>query len=108
MFESHTRAIQKGIYRFLIMDGHGSHILKEFIQFCENHSIIALYFSPYITYILQPLNISVFASLIKIYKKRMYDYNIYNIDNIDKFIFLEFLYEARKKIIFDHDIINIF
>jgi hypothetical protein len=52
-------------------------MLKEFIQFCENHSIIALYLFPYIIHIFQSLDISVFASLVKIYKKRVYDYNIY-------------------------------
>jgi hypothetical protein len=69
MFESHTRAIQKSTHRLFIVDGHGSHILKEFIQFCENYSIIILYFSPYIIHILQSLDVSVFAPLAKVYKK---------------------------------------
>jgi hypothetical protein len=90
------------------MDGYDFHILKEFIQFCENYSIIILYLSSYIIYILQPLDISVFAFLAKIYKKRIYDYNIYSALNINKSIFLEFLYETRKEAIFDHNIANTF
>jgi hypothetical protein len=108
MFKLHTRAIQKDTHRFLIMDGYDSHILKKFIQFCENYLIIALYLLAYITHIFQSLDVSVFAPLTKIYKKRVYDYNIYDALNINKSIFLEFLYEARKEAIFDYNIISAF
>jgi hypothetical protein len=54
------------------------------------------------------LNVSVFASLAKAYKKRVYDYNIYNTFNINKSIFLELLYEVRQKVTSDYNIINIF
>jgi hypothetical protein len=90
------------------VDGHDSYVLKEFIQFCEDHLIIALYFSSYIIHIFQSLNISVFVSLIKAYKKRVYDYNMYGTLNINKSIFLEFLYEVRKETISDHNIANAF
>jgi hypothetical protein len=90
------------------VDRHGSHISKEFIQFCENHSIIALYLPPYIIHIFQSLNVSVFAPLAKIYKKRIYDYNIYNTLNINKSTFLELLYETRKKAISDYNIASAF
>jgi hypothetical protein len=90
------------------VDRHGSHILKEFIQFCENQLIIALYLPSYTIHILQLLDVSVFAPLTKAYKKRVYDYNIYGAFNIDKSTFLEFLYEARKKAISDHNIANAF
>jgi hypothetical protein len=73
-------------------------MLKAFIQFSENHLIIALYLSPHTTHILQPLDASVFAPLTKAYKKRMYDYNMYSTLNINKFTFLELLYEATKEI----------
>jgi hypothetical protein len=108
MFEPHTRAIQKGTHRLLIVDRHGSHISKKFIQFCEDHSIIALYFPPYTIHILQSLDVSVFALLAKAYKKRIYDYNIYNAFNVDKSIFLKFLYEVRKEAISDHNIASAF
>jgi hypothetical protein len=90
------------------MDGYNFHVLKEFIQFCENYLIIALYLSSYTTHILQSLDVSVFASLAKAYKKRVYDYNIYNTFNINKSIFLELLYEVRQKVTSDYNIINIF
>jgi hypothetical protein len=54
------------------------------------------------------LNVSVFAPLIKIYKKRVYDYNIYDTFNVDKPIFLEFFYEIRKKVISDYNIVSVF
>jgi hypothetical protein len=90
------------------VDEYNSYILKEFIQFCEDYSIITLYLLPYITHILQSLDVSVFGLLAKIYKKRVYEYNIYDILNINKFTFLKFLYEIRKKIILDHNIISTF
>jgi hypothetical protein len=108
IFEFYTRAVQKGTHRLLIVDGHGSYILKEFIQFCENHSIIALYLPLYTIHILQPLDVSVFAPLAKVYKKRVYDYNMYGALNIDKSIFLKLSYEVRKKAISDYNIASIF
>jgi hypothetical protein len=40
VFEKHTKDRTKGVYRLLILDGHGSHSTPEFDLFCSEHSII--------------------------------------------------------------------
>ncbi|KYG39767.1 hypothetical protein M433DRAFT_9989 [Acidomyces richmondensis BFW] len=45
------------------MDGHSSHITARFIAFCIEHSIELLILPPYTSYVLQPLDVSVFSPL---------------------------------------------
>jgi len=47
-----------------------------------------LYFSLHLIYLLQSLNVEVFESLSKIYKKYIYTYLHYKIININKLNFL--------------------
>ena len=42
VFEKHTKDRTKGVYRLLVLDGHGSHSTPEFDLFCKEHSIITL------------------------------------------------------------------
>jgi DDE superfamily endonuclease len=103
-FDPHTSRRLKGTHRLLIIDGHGSHVCKEFVQYCEDHRIIPLCLPPHSTHILQPLDVSVFAPLAKAYKKRVYDYNMYGAVNVNKTTFLELLYEARLDAFNEHNI----
>jgi DDE superfamily endonuclease len=61
-FELATRP-QNGRYRFLILDGHGSHLTPEFQDFCFQNKIILLCLPPHTSYLLQPLDIAVFSPL---------------------------------------------
>ena len=61
VFEKHTALRTKGVYRLLILDGHGSHITGEFDLFCKEHSIISLYMLPHSSHILQSLDVGYFA-----------------------------------------------
>ena len=51
-FEPETAETQKGKYRMLLFDGHGSHITQEVRLFCEEKKIILLYLSNHLTHIL--------------------------------------------------------
>jgi hypothetical protein len=62
-FEPHTQPYGKNKYRFLILDGHGSHLTPEFQEFCREHRIILLCLPPHTSHLLQPLDVSVFSSL---------------------------------------------
>jgi hypothetical protein len=42
VFEKHTAHRTRGVYRLLILDGHGSHVTPEFDLFAKEHSIITL------------------------------------------------------------------
>ena len=41
-FDRFSARCQQGVYRLLIMDGYGSHHIKEFLDFCEEKRIITL------------------------------------------------------------------
>ena len=47
VFEKHTKDRTRGVYRLLILDGHGSHTSPEFDLFCSEHMIITLYMPLY-------------------------------------------------------------
>ena len=56
-FESETRGrVNKGEKRVLILDGCGSHLTFEFLQFAEKNNIILFGFPPNNTHLLQPLD----------------------------------------------------
>jgi hypothetical protein len=56
-FHTHTKdRVKKGEQRLLLMDGHGSHLTYDFIQFCEQLSIVPFCFIPHTTHITQPLD----------------------------------------------------
>lgn len=60
-----------GKKRLLIVDGHGSHHTKQFIQYCDDHDIIPFGMPLNLTYILQPLDIVVFQPLKHYYAKAL-------------------------------------
>jgi hypothetical protein len=61
-FEPSTRPLDDG-YRFLILDGHGSHVTPEFQDFCIAKRIILLCLPPHTSHMLQPLDVAVFSPL---------------------------------------------
>ena len=61
-FEPATKPSDNG-YRFLVLDGHGSHVTPEFQDFCSNHKIQLLCLPRHTSHMLQPLDVAVFSSL---------------------------------------------
>ena len=49
-----------GVKRLLLCDGYRSYMTYEFINFYEKNNILLYFLPPYISYILQPLDVSVF------------------------------------------------
>lgn len=68
IFEPYTRQRMKGKKRMIILDGHGSHLSSDVIQFCIDHEIIPLCFPPHTTHHLQPLDVGLFQPLSTKYK----------------------------------------
>ena len=58
----------RGTYCMLIIDGHGSHVSLEFIEYCTQNQIVALCLPPHTTHILQPLDVRIFGPLANAYK----------------------------------------
>jgi hypothetical protein len=48
------------------MDGHSSYIIANVIAYCIEHAIDLLILLPYTSYMLQPLDISVFSPLKRV------------------------------------------
>jgi 4-hydroxybenzoate polyprenyltransferase len=83
--------------RLLIMDGHGSHETDEFMFLCYEHNIHVIYLPPHTSHVLQPLDISVFSSLKRAYRKYLgYLNSLTDSSPIGKQNFLLCYQKARK------------
>jgi DDE superfamily endonuclease/Tc5 transposase DNA-binding domain/helix-turn-helix, Psq domain len=97
VFEKHTAHYTKGVYRLLILDGHGSHVTPEFDLFCKEHSIITLCMPPHSSHLLQPLDVGCFAVLKQSYGRQIEGYMRNGVNHIDKPDFLCAFYAARTE-----------
>lgn len=97
VFQKHTKDRTKGVYRLLILDGHGSHSTPDFDLFCSEHLIITLCMPPHSSHLLQPLDVSCFAVLKRSYGQRIEEYMRAGINHIDKPDFLTAYLSARKE-----------
>jgi DDE superfamily endonuclease len=61
-FNDQTEEKARGQNRLLVMDGHGSHLTKEFMDFYYKHKICPFLLPPHSTHLLQPLDVGVFQS----------------------------------------------
>ena len=59
-FDLKTYKKKKERWRMLVIDGHGSHLTREFIDYCYDHDISPFLLPPHSTHLLQPLDIGVF------------------------------------------------
>ena len=69
VFDRYTKkkARQSRSYRLLILDGHGSHITMDFIDYCDKHKILLAIYPPHSTHTLQPLDVVMFKPLSTAY-----------------------------------------
>jgi hypothetical protein len=71
VFDRETKAKARSSYRLLILDGHGSHVTMDFIEYCDANKILLMVFPPHATHSLQPLDVVVFAPLAASYKAEL-------------------------------------
>jgi len=50
----------RGPYRLLLLDGFGSHLTKQFLDYCDHDKIIVFCLPPHTSHVLQPLDVVVF------------------------------------------------
>ena len=67
VFDPHTKAKAGRNRRFLILDGHNSHLNLAFIDYCDRNKIIPVFLPPHSTHRLQPLDIGLFSPLANYY-----------------------------------------
>ncbi|KAJ8115208.1 hypothetical protein OPT61_g3090 [Boeremia exigua] len=69
VFQRETEQKTRNSWRLLIVDGHGSHITRSFIDYCNLHRILLLIYPPHSTHTLQPLDVVCFSPLSTNYSK---------------------------------------
>jgi hypothetical protein len=67
VFNRSTKRKAGRSYRLLILDGHGSHITMDFIEYCDKRRILLMVFPPHSTHTLQPLDVVMFKPLSQAY-----------------------------------------
>lgn len=59
-FVRQTQKHLKGVYRLLLFDGFDSHCTQEFLEYLEDHKVIAYRLPPHTSHFLQPLDVGCF------------------------------------------------
>jgi hypothetical protein len=71
VFDRCTKEKAQRSYRLLIVDGHGSHLTMDFIDYCDRNRILLAIFPPHSTHTLQPLDVCIFKSLSAAYSNEL-------------------------------------
>jgi DNA uptake protein ComE-like DNA-binding protein len=74
VFDCYTAAKACRQWRLLILDGHGSHLTPEFLEYCNANCILLMVFPPHSTHSLQPLDVALFAPLSRHYTEELTHY----------------------------------
>jgi hypothetical protein len=75
VFDPATKEKARRNFRLLILDGHGSHVTRRFIDYCDLHRILVLVYPPHATHTLQPLDVSCFKPLSQSYSNELINHN---------------------------------
>ncbi|KAH3991532.1 hypothetical protein HBI56_220310 [Parastagonospora nodorum] len=71
VFDRYTKEKAGRSWRLLILDGHGSHVTMDFIEYCSHNRILLLVFPPHSTHTLQPLDVVMFRPLSNAYSQEL-------------------------------------
>jgi hypothetical protein len=73
VFNKHTKkkASNGREWRLLILDGHGSYVNMNFLNWCDKHRILLAVYPPHTTYRLQLLDVSLFLPLATNYSQSL-------------------------------------
>jgi hypothetical protein len=71
VFNRYTQEKARRGWRLLILDGHGSHVTLQFIEFCTENKIILAVFPARSTHTLQPLDVGMFGPLSTAYSSQL-------------------------------------
>jgi len=74
VFDRYTKAKAQRSYRLLIIDGHGSHVTQDFINYCDQNKILLAILPPHSTHTLQPLDVVLFKPLSSAYSAELTAY----------------------------------
>jgi hypothetical protein len=71
VFDRPTKRKAQSSYRILIVDGHGSHLTREFLSYCLANKILLCVLPPHSTHSLQPLDFVLSSPLSTAYSVRL-------------------------------------
>jgi hypothetical protein len=71
VFDCFTKAKARRKYRLLILDGYGSYVTMDFINYCDWNKILLAIFPLHLTHTLQPLDVVMFKPLLTAYSKEL-------------------------------------
>ena len=71
VFDRQTKAKARRSWRLLYVDGHGSHLTTQFLDYCMNQKILVMRFPSHSTHTLQPLDVVAFSSLGTAYSQQL-------------------------------------
>jgi len=71
VFDPNTKAKAGKSKRFLLTDGHSSHVNLRFIEYCDQNEILLAILPPHSTHRLQPLDVGIFGPLANAYSNEI-------------------------------------
>jgi hypothetical protein len=71
VFDRSTKEKAGRSYRLLILDGHGSHLTMDFIEYCNQNRILLAVYPPHSTHTLQPLDVVMFKPFSSAYSNQV-------------------------------------
>jgi hypothetical protein len=88
---------RRGEKRYLIFDGHGSHLTFEFLHYCEQNNIIPFGFLPHTTHLCQPLDGKPFLNYKQQFRLVNNDLSFWGGQPYGKSEFLQIIGPIREK-----------
>jgi hypothetical protein len=71
VFDRETKKKAQRKWRLLILDGHGSYLTNDFIDFGDDNKILLCIFLPHSTHSLQPLDVVMFSPMATSYSQEL-------------------------------------
>jgi hypothetical protein len=98
VFDRSTKAKARSSYRLLILDGHGSHLTMDFIDYCDQNRILLTVYPPHSTHTLQPLDVAPFKPLSTAYSNEISSFMAQGqgLVSMSKTDFFQLFYRAWK------------
>jgi hypothetical protein len=79
VFDRETKARARQSWRLLYIDGHGSHVTLEFLEYRGANRILVACFPPHATHTVQPLDVVVFKSLSSAYSREHPEHQLFQV-----------------------------
>ncbi len=98
-FNHSTRSRTVGNYRLLILDGHGSHAMPEFTDYCKENKIVIRCMPSHSSHELQPLDVACFAPLKQRYGELVQQLARQGVFHVDKGDFLAMYKQLHSSVL---------